>query len=175
MDTKKFHGKYGLFSQKKATSMKFFRVLSGISLFKKNFLLTRVHWRLTLKKVNWISQAVKYILQGTYSMCYYHPESCFLWKIFKKPMRKLLALRVFLIFENFFELFDFSVMREGNRLHAGEPPALHIASDWKSKADLGTWRSVRSVVRVKSVSRPCKVRVGCGRSVRAKPFRVVRG
>ncbi len=27
-------------------------------------------------------------------------------------------------------------------------------------------------VRVKSVSRPCKVRVGCGRSVRAKPFRV---
>jgi hypothetical protein len=39
-------------------------------------------------------------------------------------MRKLLALRSFLIFENFFELFDFSVMREGNRLHAGEPPAL---------------------------------------------------
>jgi hypothetical protein len=29
----------------------------------------------------------------------------------------------------FFELFDFSVMREENRLHAGEPPALHIASD----------------------------------------------
>jgi hypothetical protein len=44
-------------------------------------------------------------------------------------MRKLLALRFFLIFEIFFELFDFSVMREGSRLHAGEPPALHIASD----------------------------------------------
>jgi len=44
-------------------------------------------------------------------------------------MRKLLALRVFLIFEFFFELFDFSVMREETRLHAGEPPALHIASD----------------------------------------------
>jgi hypothetical protein len=29
----------------------------------------------------------------------------------------------------FFELFDFSVMGEENRLHAGEPPALHIASD----------------------------------------------
>jgi hypothetical protein len=25
--------------------------------------------------------------------------------------------------------FDFSVMGEGSRLHAGEPPALHIASD----------------------------------------------
>jgi hypothetical protein len=44
-------------------------------------------------------------------------------------MRKLLALRGFLIFENLFELFDFSVMGEGSRLHAGEPPALHIASD----------------------------------------------
>jgi hypothetical protein len=44
-------------------------------------------------------------------------------------MRKLLALRVFLIFENFFKLFDFSVMGERSRLHAGEPPALHIASD----------------------------------------------
>jgi hypothetical protein len=44
-------------------------------------------------------------------------------------MRKLLALNFFLIFENFFELFDFSVMREENRLYAGEPPALHIASD----------------------------------------------
>ena len=43
------------------------------------------------------------------------------------------------------------------------------------KADLGTWhsdRSFRFAVRVKSVSRPCKVRVGCGRSVRAKSFRV---
>jgi hypothetical protein len=30
---------------------------------------------------------------------------------------------------NFFEFFDFSVMEEENRLHAGEPPALHIASD----------------------------------------------
>jgi hypothetical protein len=59
-------------------------------------------------------------------------------------MRKLLALRLFLIFEIFFELFDFSVMREGNRLHAGEPPALHIASDRKSKAGLDTqefWQS----------------------------------
>jgi len=36
---------------------------------------------------------------------YYHPESCFFRKIFKKQMGK------------------------GNRLHAGEPPALHIASD----------------------------------------------
>jgi hypothetical protein len=44
-------------------------------------------------------------------------------------MHKLLTLRGFLIFENFFELFDFSVMREGNRLHAGESPASHIASD----------------------------------------------
>ena len=44
-------------------------------------------------------------------------------------MRKLLALKAFLIFENLFELFDFSVMEEGSRLHAGEPPALHIASD----------------------------------------------
>jgi len=44
-------------------------------------------------------------------------------------MRKFLVLRLFLIFENFFEIFDFSVIREGNRLHAGEPPALHIASD----------------------------------------------
>jgi hypothetical protein len=45
-------------------------------------------------------------------------------------MRKLLALSGFLIFKNFFfELFEFSVMEEGNRLHAGEPPALHIASD----------------------------------------------
>ena len=44
-------------------------------------------------------------------------------------MRKLLALRFFLSFEKIFELFEFSVMREGNRLHAGEPPALHIASD----------------------------------------------
>ena len=44
-------------------------------------------------------------------------------------MRKLLALRFFLIFENFFELFDFSVVGEGSRHHAGEPPALHIASD----------------------------------------------
>jgi hypothetical protein len=44
-------------------------------------------------------------------------------------MRKLLALKAFLIFEIFFELFDFSVMEEGSRLHAGEPPALHIASD----------------------------------------------
>jgi hypothetical protein len=40
-------------------------------------------------------------------------------------MRKLLALKAFLIFE----IFDFSVMEEGSRLHAGEPPALHIASD----------------------------------------------
>jgi hypothetical protein len=32
-------------------------------------------------------------------------------------------------FEKLFELFDFSVMGEGSRLHAGEPPALHIASD----------------------------------------------
>jgi hypothetical protein len=44
-------------------------------------------------------------------------------------MRKLLALNFFLIFENLFELFDFSVMEAGSRLHAGEPPALHIASD----------------------------------------------
>jgi len=44
-------------------------------------------------------------------------------------MRKLLALKSFLIFENFFELFEFLVMGEGSRLHAGEPPALHIASD----------------------------------------------
>ena len=44
-------------------------------------------------------------------------------------MCKLLALNLFLIFENLFELFDFSVTRKGNRLHAGEPPALHIASD----------------------------------------------
>ena len=44
-------------------------------------------------------------------------------------MRKLLAFRVFLIFEKIFELFEFSVMEEGSRLHAGEPPALHIASD----------------------------------------------
>jgi hypothetical protein len=41
----------------------------------------------------------------------------------------LLTLKLFLIFEKFFELFDFSVMGEGSRLHAGEPPALHIASD----------------------------------------------
>ncbi|NMA43209.1 MAG: hypothetical protein GX946_07490 [Oligosphaeraceae bacterium] len=34
----------------------------------------------------------------------------------------------FLFLRNFFELFDFSVMGEGNRLHAGAPPALHIAS-----------------------------------------------
>jgi hypothetical protein len=27
------------------------------------------------------------------------------------------------------EFFDFSVMEEGSRLHADEPPALHIASD----------------------------------------------
>jgi hypothetical protein len=27
------------------------------------------------------------------------------------------------------EFFDFLVMGEGSRLHAGEPPALHIASD----------------------------------------------
>jgi hypothetical protein len=44
-------------------------------------------------------------------------------------MRKLLALKAFLIFEIFFELSDFSVMEEGSQLHAGEPPALHIASD----------------------------------------------
>jgi hypothetical protein len=54
----------------------------------------------------------------------------FFRKIFSKnQIRKLLALRVFLIFEKLFELFDFSVMGEGSRLHAGEPPALHIASD----------------------------------------------
>jgi len=40
-------------------------------------------------------------------------------------MRKFLLLKSFLIFEN---LFKFSVMEEGSRLHAGEPPALHIAS-----------------------------------------------
>jgi hypothetical protein len=60
---------------------------------------------------------------------YYHPESCFLGKIFKKQMRKLLALKAFLIFEIFLNFLIFSVMREGSRLHAGEPPALHIASD----------------------------------------------
>jgi len=60
---------------------------------------------------------------------YYHSTSCFFRKIFKNQIRKLLALRFFLIFEIFFELFDFSVMRKGNRLHAGEPPALHVASD----------------------------------------------
>jgi len=27
------------------------------------------------------------------------------------------------------EFFRFSVVGEGSRLHAGEPPALHIASD----------------------------------------------
>jgi hypothetical protein len=27
------------------------------------------------------------------------------------------------------EFFDFPAMGEGSRLHAGEPPALHIASD----------------------------------------------
>jgi hypothetical protein len=52
-----------------------------------------------------------------------------LCKIFKNQIRKLLTLRLFLIFEKIFELFEFSVMREENRLHAGEPPALHIASD----------------------------------------------
>ena len=51
---------------------------------------------------------------------YYHPESCFLGKIFKNQMRKLLALKAFLIFENLFELFDFSVMEEGR---AGFMPA----------------------------------------------------
>jgi hypothetical protein len=44
-------------------------------------------------------------------------------------MHKFLTLKLFLIFEKIFELFDFSVMEEESRLHAGEPPALHIASD----------------------------------------------
>jgi hypothetical protein len=52
---------------------------------------------------------------------YYRPKSSFLEKIFKNQIRKLLALRGFLIFE---KLFEFSVMGEGSRLHAGEPPAL---------------------------------------------------
>jgi hypothetical protein len=53
----------------------------------------------------------------------------FFGKDFQKTDAQVTGLRVLLIFENFFELFDFSVMREENRLHAGEPPALHIASD----------------------------------------------
>ena len=36
-------------------------------------------------------------------------------------MRKLLALNFFLIFENLFELFDFSVMEEKSRRAAGAP------------------------------------------------------
>ena len=38
---------------------------------------------------------------------YYHPESCFLGKIFKNQMRKLLALKAFLIFEIFLNFLIF--------------------------------------------------------------------
>ena len=83
-------------------------------------------------------------------------------KDFQKPMRKFLTLKLFLIFEN---LFGFSAMGEG----AGFMPASRRRSisppTQLRKADLGTWhsdRSFRFAVRVKSVSRPCKVRVDCG-------------
>jgi hypothetical protein len=50
-------------------------------------------------------------------------------KDFQKADAQVTGFEVLSHFEKIFELFDFSVMREGNRLHAGEPPALHIASD----------------------------------------------
>ena len=51
MDTKKISWRAQHILAKKATSMKFFRVLSGISLFKKNSSLTQVTDALSKKLV----------------------------------------------------------------------------------------------------------------------------
>jgi len=53
----------------------------------------------------------------------------FFVKDFQKLDAQVSDLEALSHFENLFEHFDFSVMGEGSRLHAGEPPALHIASD----------------------------------------------
>ena len=44
------------------------------------------------------------------------------------------------------------MMEEENRLHAGEPPALHIASD--AIAQSRPWH-----MAIRPICRPCKVRV----------------
>mgnify|MGYP007061438013 CR=1 FL=1 len=57
------------------------------------------------------------------------PNFLFFVKDFQKLDAQVSDLEALSHFENLFEHFDFSVMGEGSRLHAGEPPALHIASD----------------------------------------------
>jgi hypothetical protein len=52
----------------------------------------------------------------------------FFQKDFQKPGAQVAGLES-LSHLKIFEHFKFSVMGKGNQLHAGEPPALHIASD----------------------------------------------
>jgi hypothetical protein len=54
---------------------------------------------------------------------YYRPKSSFLCKIFKNQIRKLLTLRLFLIFEKIFELFEFRSDRSFAHVGCRRQPA----------------------------------------------------
>ena len=60
-------------------------------------------------------------------LCYYSSTSCFFRKIFKKQIRKLLTLNLFLISEKIFEFFEFRSSRSFAHVGCRRQPASSLS------------------------------------------------